>query len=71
MTPDTIFRISSMTKPVTAVAATILASPSPPADDWIADLGTQRAHPLRARTRRSILEAVGRFGWDGGLGSNW
>jgi len=72
MQRDTLFRIASMTKPITAVATLILIEEGKlrlddPVDRFLPELG---GFGLSVATRRTNLFAPGRFGWDGGLGTS-
>jgi CubicO group peptidase (beta-lactamase class C family) len=78
---DAIFRIASMTKPITAVAAMILVEEcklrlDDPVDRLLPELADRRVlkrldGPLddTEPARRPIT--FGSFGWDGGLGTSW
>jgi CubicO group peptidase (beta-lactamase class C family) len=80
MRRDTIFRISSMTKPITAAAAMILIEECrlTPEQKSVSGLvpGFFDSHGwgfgLAVVTRReAVAGSVGAYGWDGGLGTCW
>ena len=72
---DTIFRIASLTKPITAVAAMILVEDcklrlDESIEAWLPELANRRVLKSMSSRRDEIFRSLGRFGWDDGLGTS-